>query len=76
MAPNHVWATANVGCRQARRLMHKLLGGSPQCFPNGFTDRPVCVVDGFRCSAFPAGRYRRRGTCADHRRRIHGSAGA
>jgi hypothetical protein len=74
MAPNQVWATKTVSCRQARQLMRELLGGSPQCYPAGFTDRPMCSLEGFMCSASPAAGHVSRGSCADRRRRIRGTA--
>ncbi len=76
MAPNQVWATKNVSCRQARQLMRELLGGSPKCYRAGFTDRPMCSLDGFMCSAAPASEHVSRGSCADRRRRIRGTAAA
>lgn len=71
-APNHVFATSNVACSQARRLMRKLLAGSQDCYPNGFTNNPRCVLEGFHCSAHAHGPHLTRGTCVHHRRRING----
>ena len=75
MAPNHVWATRDVGCSQARLLMRKLLAGSEACYPFGFTQYPSCAVEGFRCSAHPVGPYLSRGACVHHQRRVFGQAG-
>jgi len=71
MAPNSVWATPNVACGQARRLMHELLGGSRACYPNGPSVHPHCKLDGFACSAHPTATGSR-GNCVNHRRWITG----
>jgi hypothetical protein len=71
-APNHVYATPDVSCAQARRLMRKLLAGSPECYPHGPTDHPRCIVEGFHCSAYPVGPYLSRGDCVHHGKRVHG----
>src|SRR5437588_1242513 len=51
MIQNEVWATPNVSCGGARRLMHELLGGSKACYPHGYTANTRCTLDGFLCSA-------------------------
>src|SRR5690242_13800285 len=77
MISNQVWATRNVGCAQARRLMYKLLDTSQACYPNGFTARPRCKLEGFACSAHPVGSHRQesRGNCVNQRRWVTGLAG-
>jgi hypothetical protein len=76
MAYNRVWATRSVTCEQARSLMHNLLGGSGECYPNGPTSHSRCVLEGFHCSAYPVGRHSTRGNCVNHRKHIHGFAEA
>lgn len=71
-APNHVDATTNVTCAQARRLMRELLAGSSACYRAGFTSRPRCVLEGFHCSAHPADFRRAIGNCVHGRKRVRG----
>jgi hypothetical protein len=73
MASNHVWATRIVSCKQARRLMRDLLGGSNACYPIGPTDDPRCVLEGFHCSARESSHIIE-GNCVNHRKRIRGRA--
>ncbi len=76
MISNSVYATPNVSCSQARRLMKELLGGSRACYPSGYTPNPTCTLEGFYCSAH----YHRAagtttGRCVKGRKLITGIAG-
>jgi hypothetical protein len=76
MIQNHVAASRNVSCKQARRLMHELLGGSKACYPHGYTANPGCTLEGFRCSAgYNTSTGITRGSCVQGRKLITGTAG-
>jgi hypothetical protein len=76
MIQNRVAASRNVGCTQARRLMHELLGGSEACYPHGYTAHPKCTLERFRCSAaYTARTGITKGRCVKARKVITGTAG-
>jgi hypothetical protein len=87
MIQNHVAATQGVSCGQARRLMHKLLGGSKACYARSYTPHPRCELklrrvlrnvqlEGFRCSATYNPRTNvLKGRCVNGRQRVIGTAG-
>jgi hypothetical protein len=76
MISNSVYATSNVSCSQARRLMKQLLGGSRACSPNGYTANPTCSLEGFYCVAhYHPAAGTTTGRCVQGRRIITGITG-
>jgi hypothetical protein len=76
MIQNHVAASRNVSCKQARRLMQELFGGSKAGYPHAYTANPRCTLEGFRCSAgYIASTGITKGRCVKGRKLITGTAG-
>jgi hypothetical protein len=71
-----VRASRGVTCRLAKQMMAKLLLGSRQCYPHGYTSHPRCRLYGFLCSSrrsgVPAASH---GRCVKGRRLATGTAG-
>jgi hypothetical protein len=71
-----VRASQGVTCSLAKHLMEKLLLGSAACYPHGYTARPSCRLDGYKCSAYPTDQGRvSHGRCTERRRLVTGVAG-
>jgi hypothetical protein len=70
-----VRASKNVSCALARSMMEKLLLGSEQCYPHGYTAHPKCTLNGFRCSTRKLRSGASEGRCVKGRRLATGTAG-
>ncbi|MGN6169321.1 MAG: hypothetical protein ACTHQQ_14310 [Solirubrobacteraceae bacterium] len=76
MISNSVYATHNVGCREARHLIKATLGGSWACYHGHYLARVNCYVDGYHCRSRYHPEYgTSTGRCVRGRRIVTGYAG-